>query len=342
MSLEARRLDTQQGLRAAAAVGVVRDGDGDRAARIATALLEGGLQAVQITTTTPSAFETVRKLGSDHPHALIGVGSAMKAAHVKAAAAASARFVVSPHTDASVIEAARSQGLVSICGALTPTEIVAAKQAGADFIKIFPVSSMGGPNYLRALNGPLPQLGYWASGNVEINAIGDFLSAGAELVELAGALTSDLPDNLEATVRKRAEDTIRAITQFREGTALLTIAVGRQEAELGMKAIRRLPGSEHTRLDAFLPGRRGHAVRLRVLLQSAGVPPKGQVRLVSLDGFARTIDAKLLYDAGLLHYATDGHPIGKDQGGPLRLYIVNGSDQCDNLKGLCRIEAAKS
>ncbi|MEM7674660.1 MAG: molybdopterin-dependent oxidoreductase [Myxococcota bacterium] len=342
MNTEGRRLDAQLGLRAAIAVGAVRDGDGSRAARIARALAEVGLQALHLSTTTPRAFETVKVLSAEYPHVIFGIGGVTKASHVEAAVVSGARFIVCPHTDSDLVATAQNQGLAAIPGALTPTEIITARQAGADFVKIFPISAMGGPAYLRMLSGPLPDIGFMASGAVEIDILDDYLAAGAELVELTDALTVDLPQDLEATAVARAENAVRAIMRFKEGVALLTIAVGPREAEVGMKAIRRLPGSEHTRLDALFPGRRGHAVRLRMLLQSAGVPYEGRLRLISLDGFARTIDTQRLYDGGLLHYATDGHPIGKDRGGPLRVYIVNGVDQCDNLKGLCRIETAET
>ena len=319
-------------------MGVIRDGDGDRAERIARALLEGGLHAVEITATTPSAFETLGRLAAAYPQAVLGIGTVRKREHLEVAAGSGARFAVSPHTSLDLIQAGRTLGLTMIPGALTPTEIVAAGEAGADFVKVFPVAAVGGASYLRYLRGPLPDISYWVSGQVAMAEISDFLGAGAELIGLTSALTAALPEELESEVKKRAELAVQLVADHREGTALLTIAVGERQIEVGMKAIRRLPGAEHTRLEALVPGRRGHAVRLQVLLQSAGIPPEATLRAVSHDGFARTLSARTLYDGGLLHYATDGHPLGRDQGGPLRLYIVQGTDQCDNLKGVARIE----
>ena len=336
-----RRLETQHGLRAATAVGVIRDGDGARALRIARGLLEGGLQAVEITATTPDAFGSIRALGSSFADAVLGIGTVRTLEQLEAAAQAGARFVVSPHTDVRLIEAAARMDIAVIPGGLTPTEIVTAAEAGADFVKVFPISAVGGPAYLRYVRGPLPDINYWVSGQVALEDIGDYLGAGAQLVGLTSALTGGLPEDAAAfdeTVRQRASTALKAVHDFRDGAALLKMVVGSSHFDIGMKALRKLPGAEHTRLEALIPGRRGHAVRLRVLLQSAGIPAETIVRLVSQDGFERTVTASTLYEGGLLHYATDGHALGKDQGGPLRLYIVQGNDQCDNVKGLTRIE----
>lgn len=341
MSRESRRRETQQGLRAATVVGVVRNGDGARAEQIARVLLEAGLPALEVTANTPGVFETIAKLCADFPHAILGVGTVRTTSHLRSAVSAGARFVVSPHTDRGLIHAAKGSGLTVIPGALTPTEIVTAQTTGADFVKVFPISTAGGPSYLRALAGPLPDVAIWVSGQVSLAEIPDYLAAGAELIGLTGALTAGLPDAPAEAARvlhERALQANQAVIDFRDGTALLTIRVGDRVAEVGMKALRRVPGTEHSRLEALVPGRRGHAVRLRVLLQSAGLPPEAEVRLVSHDGFTRTVSARALYEGGLLHYATDGHPLGRDQGGPLRLYIVHGTEQCDNLKGLARIE----
>ncbi len=334
---EARRVETQQALRAAVVVGVIRDGDGARAERIARGLLEAGLQAVEITATTPDAFEILARLATDYPQAVLGIGTARTVAHLEAAEAAKAGFVVSPHTDPHLIRAGRSLGLVVIPGALTPTEIVTATEAGADLVKVFPVAAVGGAAYLRYLRGPLPDPDYWVSGQVALAEIGDYLAAGATLIGLTSALTADLDQDLEADLRRRVDTATRAVDDHREGAALLTIAVHDRTVELGMKALRHLPDAEHTRLDALVPGRHGHAVRLRVLLKSAGIPADATVQLTSHDGFARAVPAQALYEGGVLHYATDGHPLGRDQGGPLRLYIAQGTDQCDNMKGLSRI-----
>jgi DMSO/TMAO reductase YedYZ molybdopterin-dependent catalytic subunit len=117
----------------------------------------------------------------------------------------------------------------------------------------------------------------------------------------------------------------------------LTLRVGNRAVDIGLKELRRLPGSAHTTLEAVVPGRRGHAVRMGALLRSALVPEDATLRLVSRDGFARTLPAQALYAGGLLHWASDGHPLTAADGGPLRLYIVGGQDQCDNVKGLSEI-----
>ena len=338
MDLAALRRQTREGLRAATVVGVIRDRDGLRAARIARCALEGGLRAVEITATTPDAFDTIKALSETHPDAVLGIGTVRTPAHLEAAARARATFAVSPHTDPNLIRMGRDLGLTMIPGGLSPTEIVTASEAGADFVKVFPVAAVGGPKYLRYLRGPLPDVHYWVSGQVALNEVADYLSAGAELIGLTGAITADLPNDFDDTVRSRAAQAVRAVFAHRESGALLTIVVDGRSTSLDLNALRELPASEHTPLDALVPGRRGQAVRLRSVLQSMAIAKEATVDVSSDDGFVRTVPARDLYDGGLVHYATDGHPLARDQGGPLRLYIAQGSDQCDNLKALTRIE----
>ena len=335
------RTETLEILLASTLVGVVRDGDARRARLITEALLEAGLRAVEITTTTPGCFEILADLArvAERAGAVLGAGTVRSAEHAAAARAAGAHFVVSPHTDPAVIAASLAQGLVSIPGAMTPTEIIAARSAGADVVKLFPISAVGGPKMLRLLRGPMPEVPCWVSGEVALEEIEAYVAAGASLVGLTGALTAELPDDVGAPIARRAARALELLARARDGGPLLTLAAGGRMGSVGLKELRRLPGSEHTPLEAVLPGRRGHAVRARLLLQSVGIPPSARVRIASEDGFAREIGAQSLYDGGFIHFATDGHPLGRAEGGPLRLFIVGGGDVCDNVKALSRIEA---
>lgn len=331
---------TQEALRASTLVGVVRSRDAARARAIFTGLLEGGLRALEVTANTPGAFELIAAHAERAHRAgvVLGVGTVRTAAELDAAADAGARFVVSPHTDPARIAEAKQRGLVAIPGAFTPTEILAARAAGADFVKVFPVSAGGGAAYVRLLRGPLPDVPLWVSGDVRLDEIPGYLDAGASLLGLTSVLDpGPQTEDVLGAARARAGAALEALARAREGAPLLTIHAGGQAFSIGLKEIRRLPGAEHTALEAVVRGRRGAAVRMRRLLAAAGVPEQGNLRIVSTDGFSRELGAQAVYEQGFLHWATDGHPLEAAEGGPLRLYVVGGDDQCDNVKGLSEI-----
>jgi len=335
-----RSASTLSALLEATLVGVVRDGDRDRAAEVFGGVLEAGLRAVEVTATTPGCFELIRAHAERAGRAgvTLGVGTIRTPAELAAAAEAGAAFVVSPHTDPALIAQAKALGLVSIPGAFTPTEILTARAAGADVVKVFPVSAGGGHRYVRLLRGPLPDVPLWVSGDVRLDEIPAYLAAGVQLIGLTSVLAPPAQtSDPRGDARARAGAALEALGRAREGAPLLVLRVGDQRVDIGLKELRRLPGSAHTALEAVLPGRRGHAVRLAALLRSAQIPEGASLRLVSRDGFERTMSAEALYGGGLLHWSTDGHPLTPDDGGPLRLYVVGGQDQCDNMKGLSEI-----
>lgn len=335
----AARAETLSALLASTVVGVVRSERRERAEALARALVEGGMRAVEITATTPGAFEIVADLviANPPPTTVLGIGTVRTEREVDRAQQAGARFVVSPHTDKAIIQRAVQQHLVSIPGAMTPTEILAARAAGADIVKVFPIDAVGKASFVRRLKGPLPDVPLWVSGDVAISEIDGYLEAGVSLIGLTSALTADLVEPLDVAVKARAKSAIDAVARARAGAPLLTFLVEGRRGVVGLKELRRLPGSEHTPLESVVSGRRGHAVRMRVLLESALVPREAKLEVVSADGFVRPVDAAALFEGGFLHYATDGHALSVEEGGPLRLYIVGGDSQCDNVKGLAEI-----
>src|SRR3954468_21949434 len=139
-------------------VPVVRAPSAPVALRAVEAVLASGISIFEITMTVPDALSViatlVARLGS---RALVGAGTVLSADDARACVDAGARFIVSPGLDLPTIEAAHALGVPVMPGALTPTEVITAWKAGADMVKIFPCSAMGGPKYLRALRGPLPQ-----------------------------------------------------------------------------------------------------------------------------------------------------------------------------------------
>jgi 2-dehydro-3-deoxyphosphogluconate aldolase/(4S)-4-hydroxy-2-oxoglutarate aldolase len=132
--------------------------------------------------TVPNATELIAHLVKKHPHMVVGAGTVLDIATARACLAAGANFITSPGLDLEVVEFAVKAGVTVMPGVLTPSEIMAAVRAGADFVKIFPCSQVGGVDYLRALKAPFPKVSFIASGGVNQQTAGQYLAAGATAV----------------------------------------------------------------------------------------------------------------------------------------------------------------
>lgn len=167
----------------------MRTDDPDAAFQACLAAIEGGIGTIEITTTVPSWYEIVRGLiGSTLGKVPIGVGTVWDPGAVGEAKEAGADFVATPVVLPEVAEACRKQDILCVLGALTPTEIYHARLAGANIVKVFPVGPVGGPDYIRSLQGPMGGVPMWASGGVEIEHIPAYLRLGVKAVGLTGAL----------------------------------------------------------------------------------------------------------------------------------------------------------
>jgi 2-dehydro-3-deoxyphosphogluconate aldolase / (4S)-4-hydroxy-2-oxoglutarate aldolase len=188
---------------------VVRASSPREARMAADAISEGGIPIVEITMTVPGAVEVIRELtrgGSSN--VLIGAGTVLNAEAAGRCLDAGAHFLVSPGLNLPLVELAKQEGKLVMAGALTPTEIMAAWEAGADFVKIFPCGQVGGPKYIKALMGPFPQIPFVPTGGVNLTTAGDFIKAGAvalgvggELVQ-AEALKTNKPEIIVENARK--------------------------------------------------------------------------------------------------------------------------------------------
>ncbi len=171
-------------------IAVVRAKRAEQAVPLATALVAGGVIAVEITMTTPNAIAGIKAaseaLGA---RALIGVGTVLDEATCQAALDAGAQFVVSPICRRELIPIAQKANKPIMLGAYTPTEAQLAHEAGADFIKIFPADTLG-PNYIKALRAPLPHLKIVPTGGVDLKTIGAFFQAGVAAVGAGSSLIS--------------------------------------------------------------------------------------------------------------------------------------------------------
>ena len=170
---------------------VVRASSAHQALLAVEAIRAGGISIVEVTMTIPGAIEVIGQLaktaGSD---VLIGAGTVLDARTAQQCIDAGAEFLVSPGFDAQTVEFAREKGILVIPGALTPTEIIMAWNAGGDLIKIFPCGAVGGAKYIKALKGPLPQVPLIPTGGVNLDTAADFILAGAEALGVGGELVS--------------------------------------------------------------------------------------------------------------------------------------------------------
>ncbi len=199
--------------------GVLRTEDSDAGFQACLAALEGGVRTIEITKTVPSCFEMIRGLiattGGRYP---IGVGTIWDPGAVREAKEAGASFVVTPVLLPEVADACREQDILCVLGALTPTEIYQARVAGAALVKVFPIGPVGGPEYVRALNGPMGGVPFWVSGGVPIEDIAAYLRLGVRAVGLTASLFPP-----EALARRDFE-LIRANAQRAAAAAAAAVA----------------------------------------------------------------------------------------------------------------------
>jgi 2-dehydro-3-deoxyphosphogluconate aldolase/(4S)-4-hydroxy-2-oxoglutarate aldolase len=175
-------------IRELAIVPAVRAATDDDARFAAEAVSRGGLPIVELTMTVPKATELMAHLIKKHPHMVVGAGTVLDLETARACLAAGANFITSPGLDLDIIDFAVKAGVAVIPGVLTPSEIIAAVKAGADFVKIFPCSRVGGVDYLRALKAPFPNVSFIAAGGVNQQTAGEYLAAGADAVGIGADL----------------------------------------------------------------------------------------------------------------------------------------------------------
>jgi 2-dehydro-3-deoxyphosphogluconate aldolase / (4S)-4-hydroxy-2-oxoglutarate aldolase len=171
-------------------IAVMRAPSKEALGQISEALLAGGLTVIEVTMTTPKAISAIEMLADRFgDRAVVGVGTVLDSATCRDAISAGAQFVVSPSLDREVVETTRKYSRVSIPGAFTPTEILAAWTAGADIVKVFPSTALG-PGYFRDILAPLPQLKLTPTGGVDLKNTGEWIRAGAACVGVGSALVS--------------------------------------------------------------------------------------------------------------------------------------------------------
>ncbi len=170
-------------------VPVVRTSSAESAIRAIEAVYNGGIRAAEITMTVPGAVKALEKLADAFGDKLVlGAGTVLDPETARICMLAGAEFFVTPALNLKTIEMAKRYSKVIMPGALTPTEVVTAWEAGADFVKVFPCGAVGGAKYIKALKAPLPHIEMVPTGGVSLETTADFLRAGAAAVAVGGEL----------------------------------------------------------------------------------------------------------------------------------------------------------
>ncbi len=205
-------------IREVGVIPVIRAESPDEAAAAVEAIRAGGIPVLEITLTVPGAVRLIedvaRRCGTD---ALVGAGTVLDAETARACILAGARFVVSPALDLDTIALCRRYGVPVFPGALTPTEVVRAWQAGADMVKVFPCGNVGGASYIKSLKAPLPQIELVPTGGVNLQTAADFIKAGASALGVGADLVDlkALRAGNAALVTERARQLVEIVRAAR-------------------------------------------------------------------------------------------------------------------------------
>ncbi len=197
-------------------IAVIRAETPDKALEFGEGCIKGGLKLIEVTFSFPRAERVIAEL-SKIEGVVVGAGTVLDVNMATRAIYSGANFLVSPHTDEDIIDLAKSNGIPTIQGALTSSEIVNARKLGVDMVKIFPVSAVGGPSYIKAIKDPLPFTEIMTTGGVNYDNFLDYLNAGASAVGLSSAfLTEDKKIKLE-TVIENTEKIVQKLSTIQEG-----------------------------------------------------------------------------------------------------------------------------
>ncbi len=198
-------------------VAVVRSESSEPLVNVIRALAEGGVTAAEVTFTVPDAVEVIRQVRREVGDAVVlGAGTVLDPETARAAILAGAEYIVAPTVNLDVIRLCRRYDKVVMPGAFSPTEVLTAWEAGADVVKVFP-ADVGGPSYLKALRGPLPQIRLMPTGGVDLTTAENFLKAGACCLGVGSALVDPkaISSNDFARIRDLAAQYVAVVRQFR-------------------------------------------------------------------------------------------------------------------------------
>jgi 2-dehydro-3-deoxyphosphogluconate aldolase/(4S)-4-hydroxy-2-oxoglutarate aldolase len=207
-----------QTIRDVGIIPVVRAQSAEEAMKAIDAIREGGISVLEITMTVPGAIgvieEVSKRYGTD---ALVGAGTVLDAETARRCILAGARFIVSPALNLETIAVCRREGVAVMPGALTPTEVVQAWSAGADFVKVFPAGAVGGASYIKSLKAPLPQIELVPTGGVSLKTAADFIKAGASALGVGADLVDlkAIREGQTQLITERAREFVRIVRDAR-------------------------------------------------------------------------------------------------------------------------------
>ena len=203
-------------------VPVVRTNSAESAVRAVEAIYRGGIRAAEITMTVPGAIKALERVADAlGDQMVLGAGTVLDAETARACMLAGAEFFVTPSTKLATIEMCRRYSKAVMPGALTPTEVLTAWEAGGDVVKIFPAGNVGGAKYIKALKGPFPQIEMIPTGGVNLETAGEFLKAGACAVAVGGELVDakSIKEGRFEVIEDRARQYLEVIAQARAAMA---------------------------------------------------------------------------------------------------------------------------
>ncbi len=208
-------------LREIGLVPVLRADSEEQALGIASAIADGGVTVLEITMTVPGAIRVMSRLTKERPDILIGAGTVLDAETARMCMLEGAQFVVSPALNLQTIEMCHRYSIPVLPGALTPTEVVTAWQAGADVIKVFPASALGGAKYLKSLKAPLPQVEMIPTGGVSLATAREFLEAGSFALGVGADLvdTKAMAEGKPEKITESAKKYLEIVREFRKASS---------------------------------------------------------------------------------------------------------------------------
>ncbi|HET6979551.1 MAG TPA: bifunctional 4-hydroxy-2-oxoglutarate aldolase/2-dehydro-3-deoxy-phosphogluconate aldolase [Pyrinomonadaceae bacterium] len=215
-----KKTEVIQQIRDTGVIPVVRASSTDEAMRAIDAIREGGISVLEITMTVPGAIKVIEQVSQRYgKDALVGAGTVLDPEIAEACISSGAQFVVSPALNLETIACCRRLDIAVMPGALTPTEVVQAWNAGADFVKIFPAGAVGGATYLKALKAPLPQIELVPTGGVSLKTAGDFIRAGAAALGVGADLVDlkAIREGQSDLITERAKQFLQIVREAREG-----------------------------------------------------------------------------------------------------------------------------
>ena len=207
---------------------VVRASSPEEAVQVVEAIMAGGLPVLEITMTVPGAVQVIKELVKRFDDAIVGAGTVLDAETARACIDAGARFIVSPALNLDTIVCCRELDVAVMPGALTPTEVVRAWNAGADLVKVFPAGALGGASYIKSLKAPLPQIELVPTGGVTLANATAFIEAGAAAVGVGADLvdTKAIRAGQPEKITQAARAFIEAVSNARMGSVSVATALG--------------------------------------------------------------------------------------------------------------------